>query len=404
MKILFLVHRIPYPPNKGEKIRAFHQIRQLSQKHTVHLACLVDEQEDLQHLKTLEKCCASVDVVYRDKTLSRLLAVLALFTNRPLSVASFYSRKLAKRVAQRLSSERFDSIFVFSSVMAEYVRHVSGIPRVMDFVDVDSAKWQMYADSHSFPFSWVYRLEAGRLARYEEEVARVFEHSLFVSDKEAFLFQQRVDNRPISVIPNGVDLNYFVPNSTRHLGPALVFTGAMDYFPNIDAMRFFCSEIFPLVREVLPEARFYIVGRNPTRRVRELERQPQVIVTGSVPDVRPYLAKVMVAVAPFRIARGVQNKVLEAMAMGLPVVGTSIAFQGIQATRADGIRIADDPQKFAQEVLSFLEDPGLRRQCSLQARHYVQRCHQWRDHGVRLESVLQETIGERAFHDAHGGR
>jgi sugar transferase (PEP-CTERM/EpsH1 system associated) len=394
MKILYLAHRIPYPPTKGDKIRSFHQIRYLSMKHTVHLGCLVDEPGDLQYVKALERYCASVDIVYRAKTVATSLAALALFTKKPLSIVAFYSSELAKKIRQRLNSEAFDRILVFSSAMAEYVREVSDLPKVMDFVDVDSEKWRLYADYHPFPLSWLYRLEAERLARYEEEVARAFDCAVFVSEKEACLLKRRVSDRPISIIPNGVDLDYFAATADDQPGfdePALVFLGAMDYFPNVDAVRYFCGEVFPLIRRASPETRFYIVGRNPTRQVRALGHQPNVIVTGSVPDVRPYLAKARVAVAPLRIARGIQNKILEAMAMGLPVIGTSMAFQGLQATAADGIRMADDPRDFAEAVLLLLEDHGLRRRCALQARCYVERRHRWQDHGVQLESLLQGT-------------
>ena len=171
--------------------------------------------------------------------------------------------------------------------------------------------------------------------------------------------------------------------------PALVFTGVMDYFPNVDAVQYFCTDIFPLVRAAVPECRFSIVGRNPTRRVRELQAHPNVTVTGSVPDVRPYLAQAMVAVAPFRIARGVQNKVLEAMATGLPVVGTTQAFEGIAATAEDGIRVADDPQHFAQELIALLTgNDTVRQQCGLQARRYVEQHHQWLEQGVQVGAFV----------------
>lgn len=398
MNILYLAHRIPYPPNKGDKIRSFYQIRHLSKQHAVHLVCLVDEKEDLQHVATLEKYCASVDAHYRGKTTGKGLGLLALFTGRPLSVAAFYSGKLAQRVARRLDSQKIDRIFVFSSAMAEYVKNVAGIPSVIDFVDVDSAKWRLYAGHHRFPLSQIYRLEADRLARYEEAAAERFDHSLFVSEAEAALFRRQVKNRLISAIPNGVDLERFIPNDrgpSLPKEPVIVFTGAMDYFPNVDGVQYFCESIFPLIRQVLPEARFCIVGRNPTRQVSALGRQPNVTVTGSVPDVRPYLAQARVAVAPLRIARGIQNKILESMAMGLPVVGTSQVFGGIQAAPGDGVRVADAPEAFAQAVLELLGDNDLQRECSLRARRYVEHHHRWDAHGRRLEELLEKTGSQK---------
>jgi sugar transferase (PEP-CTERM/EpsH1 system associated) len=395
LNILYIAHRIPYPPNKGEKIRAFHQIRGLSDKHRVHLACLVDDREDLQYADALGKYCASVDMAYRDGVRSLLLMAAAMATGTPLSVAAFRSRDLSRKIKQRLASEKIDRILVSSSAMAEYVRHVPVIPKVVDFVDVDSDKWRLYAEHHSFPRSWIYRAEAGRLARYEERVARVVDSVTVVSEKEANLLRMRLGDRKISVIPNGVDLDYFSGNGDgdeRFDEPAIVFAGVMDYFPNIDAVEYFCDAIFPKVRRVRPETMFFIVGRQPTRKVRALARRENVVVTGSVADVRPYLAQSSVAVAPFRIARGIQNKVLEAMAMQRPVVGTSQAFQGIQATREDGVWMEDSVDGFVHAVLTFLEDPNLRREQGLRARRYVERHHQWRDYGVQLERLL-EKIG-----------
>src|SRR5262245_4432261 len=395
MNILYICHRLPYPPNKGEKIRAFHQLRSLATRHAIHLACLVDDAGDLQHVEALGRYCASIDMIYRPKIGAKLRALRALCTNQPLSVASFYSSALASKIRQRLAVERVDRIIVFSSAMTVYVQHVSGIPKVMDFVDADSEKWRLFADYHPWPLSWVYRLEACRLARHEIEVARVFDHAIFVTDRDAHILQERVPDRPISVIPNGVDLEYFTPPQNKETAPeppALVFTGMMDYFPNVDAVNYFCHEIFPLVRQVVPAVQFYIVGRNPTQQVRQLSRQPNVIVTGAVPDVRPYLAQARVAVAPLRIARGVQNKILEAMAMGLPVVGTPAAMQGTWATTTDGVRMAESPHAFAHALVTLLGDHALRHQCGLQARHYVQEHHQWDAHNARLEALLREMV------------
>jgi sugar transferase (PEP-CTERM/EpsH1 system associated) len=392
MNLLYLAHRIPYPPNKGDKIRAFHQLRHLAQRYTVHLACLVDDLEDLPYVKDLEKCCASVEAVYRGKTAARLRALTALATGKPLSVASFSSRALQRHIARRLRTAAIDRIVVFSSAMAEYVRDVTGIPKVIDFVDADSEKWRLYADHQPFPWSQLYRLEAKRLARYEAEAASWFDHAVFISDAEAQVLRGRTQGQPVTVIPNGVDTDYFSPHGGGQppLGePCLVFTGEMNYFPNVDAVRHFCRAILPLVKRLVPNVRFYIVGRYPTRQVRALADGRHVVVTGAVPDVRPYLGVAHLAVAPFRIARGIQNKVLEAMAMGLPVVGTAIALRGLQATAADGVRIADHPEAFAQEVLALLQDPLERRRCAHRARQFVCRHHRWQEHGARLEALLQ---------------
>src|SRR5882724_4008052 len=360
MNILYICHRIPYPPNKGEKIRVFYQLRYLAAQHTVHLACLVDAPEDVQYVKALEQYCASIDAFYRPRIGAKLLALRALCTKQPLSVAAFYSAAFARKIRQRLQAEPIDRIVVGSSSMAVYFQQVSEIPKVIDFVDADSEKWRLFADYHPWVLSWIYRLEARRLAQYEIEVARTFDHTVFVTDREARLLRQHVPERPISVIPNGVDLEYFTPpqdagGTTEP--PMLVFTGAMDYFPNVDAVDYFCREIFPYVHEAVPAAQLYIVGRNPTKQVRQLSRQSNIIVTGAVPDVRPYLARARVAVAPLRIARGVQNKILEAMAMGLPVVGTTSATQGIEGAIGSDYLVADSVGAQVEAIASLLADP-----------------------------------------------
>jgi sugar transferase (PEP-CTERM/EpsH1 system associated) len=399
MNILYVAHRLPYPPNKGEKIRAFHQIQQLARHNTVHLCSFVDDPADLPHSETLKQYCASVNVVYRNNASTPLVASAALLTGQPLSVALFARKSLKQKVLQKLATEQFDCIVVSSSSMAQYASFVSTIPKVIDLVDVDSEKWRLYAQHHSFPLSSVYELEAKRLARYEEHIAQVFDHCILISEEERRLLQVRVKERPIAVISNGVDLEYFSPCRTdgpQVTPPTIVFTGVMDYFPNVDAVQYFCKMVLPFVHNAMPEVKFYIVGSNPTHQVRELGKQPNVIVTGTVPDVRPYLTQANVAVAPFRLARGVQNKVLEAMATGLLVIGTSQAFEGIAATEKDGIRIADTPDKFAQEVITLLRgDAMLRRQAARQARGYVERHHRWSDQGAKLERLLEEIVWQR---------
>ena len=399
MKILYLAHRIPYPPDKGDKIRSYHQVLHLAAEHELHLACLVDDRQDLEHVSRLEKLCASVDVAFRHPRAARLQTLLALFGRSPLSVAAFRSRELLDRVARRLRSESFDLIYAYSSAMAEYVPTDCPVPKIMDFVDVDSEKWRLSADHHSFPMSWVYRIEAARMARYEKQVVQRFDRSVLVSASEAEVFAEQLGVDGVDAIPNGVDLDYFAPGGERPAAgdpPTLVFTGVMDYFPNVDGVKHFCETMFGPIREALPETRMWIVGRNPTQPVTDLARLDNVEVTGGVPDVRPYLARAHVAVVPLRIARGIQNKILEAMAMGLPVVGTRVAFEGIGASRADGVRIVDEPREFAREVLDLLGSEELRRECGAGAREYVCRHHRWQDHGKHLEALLQRAVGSRS--------
>ena len=394
MKILFITHRIPYPPNKGDKIRSFHQIQYLSRENQIHLACLVDDKEDLGYVEALRKYCKSVDTVYINKAVAKLRAVWALFTGRPLSVASFYSNELKKRIDQRLDEEKFDIVFVFSSAMAQYVMDIKQVPKVMDFVDVDSEKWKHYAGYYPFPISLIFQLEGYRLAKFEEKVSRSFNHSIFVSESEAALFKQRVKDRPISFVRNGVDLHYYQPKESvlkSYRDSNIVFTGMMDYFPNVDAVRYFAIDIFPLIRKVIPEAKFYIVGRNPTRQVLALRKQLNVYVTGAVSDVRPFLASAKVSVAPFRIARGTQNKILEAMAMGIPVVATSKAYQGIASSCREGILLADDSLGFSNQVIEVLSKDSLFRALSKKGRRNMEENCDWDSPMRELERILEKS-------------
>jgi sugar transferase (PEP-CTERM/EpsH1 system associated) len=281
--------------------------------------------------------------------------------------------------------------------MAEHASRRPGAAVVVDFVDVDSELVRQVANRRRALARWLYRLEAERLARHEAATAGASDVSIFVSESEADLFRRRVRSRTVAVIPNGVDLDYFSPtvDGPSRPGPAAaVFTGTMNYEPNVDAVLHFHRDIFPLVKRRLPSLRFHIVGRDPTGSVRRLTRDPQVTVTGTVPDVRPYLHSAAVMVAPLRLGRGIQNKILEAMAAGVPVVGTSLAFQGLDSIETAGIRIADRPEAFAGEMLDLIGNPSWHRECSEKSRRYVERHHRWDDHNAALSRILREVSGK----------
>ncbi|MCA9471138.1 MAG: TIGR03087 family PEP-CTERM/XrtA system glycosyltransferase [Nitrospirales bacterium] len=395
MNILYLAHRIPYPPNKGDKIRSYHQIQYLSVHHRVYLACIADDPQEFQYVDELRKYCQQVEVIWLSQRQRIWGASVSLLRGQALSVGAFYSQDLQEKIDRILQSVPIDHIIAFSSPMAEYVRKVKNVPRLMDFVDVDSEKWRAYAGFQKFPWSVLYQLEANRLGDYEERIAEEFEQSVFISTQEVQLFCERGKDRRAAVVSNGVDIEYFYRNGHGSRAsvdrPVLVFTAAMDYFPNIDAVQYFCREILPKVRQVFPDVRFNIVGRRPTHAVEKLASPGHIHVTGTVPDVRPYLIDASVAVVPLRIARGVQNKILEAMAMGLPVVGTSAAFEGLTVSQDNGIRIADDPQRFADEIVCLLNDPVLRSSCAEQAREFVAKRCSWQHCGSELEKLVEQA-------------
>lgn len=399
MNILFLCHRMPYPPNKGDKIRSFNEIKHLGARHKLHLAFLVDDERDLAQLESLRGYCSGIDYQLISPKWQRLKVLPYLATALPLSVPYFYSARLQAAVDRVLDCGEIDLVFCFSSPMAQYVfksRHygggrLAGARLAMDFVDVDSDKWRMYSASQGFPRSRVYRREWLRLQEYESMIGERFDWSFFVSDKELELFRSFCPGASASTVANGVDREYFgccpPPAAGEEPGPVILFTGAMDYFPNEDAVLHFAKDLLPLIRRKLPDARFYVVGSNPGERVLALGRDdPGITVTGYVPDVRPYLSLARVFVAPFRIARGVQNKVLEAMAAGVPVVARPEAVQGLLAP-GGCLRVAEGNDAFARAVLESLADPG--RQDAIEAaRLYVERHYDWERNLAGLDRLF----------------
>jgi sugar transferase (PEP-CTERM/EpsH1 system associated) len=393
VKLLYLAHRIPYPPDKGDKIRSFHQVKYLGERHEVALLAFVDDPADLRHVDTLRRWCASVDVVCRSPRTARMLGLRGLLDSRSLSVAAFDSAELRRRARERAAG--VDAIVAFSSVMAQYAPPESRAVRIADIVDIDSEKWRIYASRRPWPLSWIYALEADRLGQYEASVARTWDEALVVSEREASSLRQLATDARVTVLPNGVDVDYFAPAAPSD-EPNLVFTGAMDYFPNVDGITAFCDEVFPRIRQAIPDARLCIVGRNPAREVVRLGDRPGITVTGTVPDVRPYVRAAAIAVAPLRIARGVQNKILEAMASGLPVVGSSTAVEGLDDSGESGVLSAANPAQFAEIVTAYLRDPASRHAAGARARAYVERHYRWEEHGLHLERIIADRAADRA--------
>ncbi|ATE60939.1 TIGR03087 family PEP-CTERM/XrtA system glycosyltransferase [Thauera sinica] len=396
--LLYLVHRIPYPPNKGDKLRSFNILRQLARRHRVYLGTFVDHPDDLCHVGALSQWCEDVHAVPLNPRRARLASLRGLLTGEALSLPYYRDAGLAAWVRDTVARHRIRDAVAFSGPMAQYLGAAGLRRRIIDFCDVDSAKWTQYAAGRRWPMSWLYRREGARLLAFERRAAADAGASLFVTEAEAELFRRMAPevSAKVGVMQNGVDAEYFSP---RHDfaspfpegGPVLVFTGAMDYWPNIDAVTWFAADILPAIRARVPGVRFWIVGMNPAPAVQALAggaKDGDIRVTGTVPDVRPYLAHADVVVAPLRIARGIQNKVLEAMAMGRPVVLSAAPAAGLAAEDGWDCAIAGDAPGFADKVVELLERPGHRRDMGLAGREAVLRGYSWAAHLAQLERLF----------------
>jgi sugar transferase (PEP-CTERM/EpsH1 system associated) len=396
MRLLYLAQRVPYPPDRGDKITTYHQVRHLARHHEVSVACLADGPGDLRNAEALAPLVASVDAVPLSRPHARLRALTAIATGAPLTVAYFNERRLHERVAGLVRSRKFDGVMLYSSGVAQFVEPFAEIPRVMNFADLDSLKWRLYAEFSPAPTRWVYRMESRRLLDYERKIAMTFAHSLLSAPREVEDFKRLIPGAPVSCLENGVDLEYFKPTHVPKQRDSLVFAGVMDYFPNVDGVRWFCREVLPRVQERFPGATLTICGARPVRAVTELGRLRGVTVTGGVPDVRPYLSAAGVCVVPLRLARGVQNKLLQAMAMGLPTVATSAAFGGINGAPGEELLIADDPDSFAACVVRLLADEALRDLVGRSARAAAERNYRWDVSLDRLDALLESLVVKRA--------
>ena len=388
MRIFFLCQRVPFPPNRGDKITTFNEIRHLSKQHDVHVFCLADGKDDLENVPGLLPYAKSVTAIPYHPMVGKLRALIALFTGAPLSVAAFTDKKLQAAINQESSARRPDLLFVFSCNMAQFAAQYPDIPRVVQFGDLDSLKWDQYANRARGPMKWIYRAENRRILRYERQVASSFSHSLVCTPRERDDFERWIPGQPVSVVGNGVDIDYFQPQGRAKTPASMIFTGVMDYLPNADAVQWFCEEILPLVRTAVPHASFVICGSRPSKAVQDLAKIPGVTVTGFVPDVRTFLDAAEVFVAPLRIARGIQNKLLEAMAMELPCVSTAAVWAATEIPQGQGGFAADDPSDLAKQVIRLLTDPAMRSEVGKRGRTAVVERYAWATQFQALDRVV----------------
>jgi polysaccharide biosynthesis protein PslH len=393
--LLYLVHRLPYPPNKGDKVRSYHLLKHLAGRHRVFVGTFVDDPEDEVHLDTVRGLCAGLHATRLHPSRARLASLAGLLDGQALTLHYYRDAALQRWVRETARRERIDAVVVFSSSMAQHADGL-GLPMLVDFVDVDSAKWSEYAAHHRWPMSWLYRREGEQLLAYERAVAVRSSRSFFVTEKETALFRRLAPESAsrCEALSNGVDAEYFAPDPAR---PSpftadelpLVFTGAMDYWPNVDAVSWFTAEMLAPLRECWPALRLHIVGRNPTPAVHALAGEG-VSVTGTVPDVRPYLQHAAVVVAPMRLARGIQNKILEAMAMGRPVVAANTCVDTLTARAGSEVLAASDAKDFVAKIDHLLRHPGDSVAVGSAGRSSVMRDYSWNAHLAALDRYLDE--------------
>jgi polysaccharide biosynthesis protein PslH len=398
VRILFLSQRVPYPPNRGDKITTYRLVERLGRRFEVEILAFAEEPEDHAHAAELTRQGLPTQLVERPRGVRRLLSLgAALLSGRALTLAHYGSPALAALARERAA--RADLCYAYSSSMGAFLLPLAGQRRIMHFAELDSDKWRQYAQRSQglrWPMGRVYAREARTLLRFERQLAERFDHSVFCTPIEQAIFERSIPNCPSTVIRNGVDLS-----AQAALDPSLrepdhlVFVGVMDYLPNIDGVTWFAREILSLVREQRPAARFTIVGSRPTPAVLALGQLPGVRVTGFVEDPRAWLARASISVAPLRIARGIQNKVLEAMAAGLPVLGTTPATQGVEGVPGRDFLVADEGPEFARRVVELLEQPQAARELGRRGRGFVEQNYSWEEVLRPFDALVDRVLQSR---------
>jgi len=401
-RLLFIAHRIPYPPNKGDKIRSYNEVLFLSKRFEVDLVCFLEGPEDMKHLRVLQDLCRTATGFIRGPIHKAWRLFTGFLSRRPLSVALYDHGGMRAKILRLIGEHEYARIVVFSSQMAQYIPANRLPGAILDYCDVDSHKWDNYADRLPFYAAWFYRLEARRLFAFENAASRLALATLFITPAERQIYVGLGGQGNLLVMGNGVDTAYFAPGDAGGEAPLgetalsqtspggapvgkapqpepgrILFTGAMDYFPNEEGVAWFAKEVFPFVRKDHPQARFIIAGSNPTARVRALARVDGVDVTGFVPDMRAEQAKAHIVVVPLRIARGMQNKVLEAMSSGKAVVVGKAAMGGIHAEHGRDLFVAETPEEFRTCLNRLLSDSALVESMGKAARAYIEEHLSW---------------------------
>jgi polysaccharide biosynthesis protein PslH len=396
MNVLYVCHRFPFPPKRGGKIRPFNIIKHLSAAHKVTVASLARSDDEAREGTGIAPHCSEWEMGRVRDSVQWLRMVARLPTSVPSSMGYFYSADLASGIRRLLREKSFDLILVHCSSVAQYVEDVRGIPKILDFGDMDSQKWLEYARCKPFPLNVGYWFEGQKVLRAEKILSRKFDLCTATTRAEWETLDRYETGASTDWFPNGVDSQYFAPNQEPYDPYMVSFVGRMDYYPNQQCMRDFCEYVLPLLRKQIPQISLSIVGADPSPGIQRLENLPGVTVTGSVPDVRPYLRRSALMMAPLNIARGTQNKILESMAMGVPVVASRAAAGGVDAVPGHHLLVADSPREYAEVAMRILRDPEERGRLSVAGRQRMLTHHAWSSSMRRLDGIIERCVSSFA--------
>lgn len=401
MKILFLTSRVPYPPLGGDRLRAFHFIKALSQQHRVTLLSFAAGPDEMVNLHSLVKYVERFETVMLDPRRSYLNCLAGLFSRKPLQVHYYRSDEMRSLIRANLAREDFDLIFVHLARMADYIHEMNGLPKIMDLTDALSMNYERSAalqrPNHLSAYNLAQKVESRRIRNYEAQVVDWFDCNLLISPVDRDYLSRFTAANKVQVIGPAVDLSYFHYGSGQYDPNTIVFMGKMSTFPNRDAALYFYEEIFPLVLRRFPKMRLNIVGIEPGAEILALRRHPNVTVTGYVPDVRPYLQKAALSICPMRTGAGAKNKVLESLAAGTPVVATSLGVEGIALRPEEDALVADTPHVFADAIARLVENPGMRQQLSRNGRRLIEEKYSWELVLTQLNELVNSFKGWNKF-------
>lgn len=389
IRILYVLHSCPYPPNKGDRIRSFNIIKYLSKYYDLRIIYPCFSGHNYENENFLLKYCSYVESVKIGTVWAKIRCLLGFICGKSLTYSYFKSKKIEKSI----ENIEYDIALVDCSSMYKYIID-KDVPKIIDFVDVDSEKWKLFGEISRFPKSYIYNREYRKLKKIEEEVVEKFDECIVISDQEKLSLNK---DKNVSVIKNGIDFEYFNNKNNISLcnDKYIVFSGAMNYFPNIDGALFFSNFVFPQIKKKMSDIKFVIAGMSPPRKIKKLESE-DIIITGFVEDIRTFISNASVCVVPLRIARGIQNKILEAMAMGVPVVSTSLANNGINAINGKEIFIADDAEEFARLIIELINNKKLREQIIENANSFVKKNFDW-DHNLKDLNTIISLAGRQNY-------